>query len=459
VRCRRFVPSPAAPFIVLEPTATELADVWATLHSCSGPSVYRRGAPLPAVGLFTLSVSAPRQPRGSSRQPRGSPGRRAPLAVCRGASPARHGFPPPMRLDIRPARGSPHLSPGLPRLAGVSGRLPRGCSQTQRIPAAVAVGYSPAARLSSPVAGLCRPSGASVRLPRGSPRPTRVPAADAVGYPPGVRLSPPVAGLFRLAGVSGRLPRGCSHTPRIPTAVAVGYPPAARLSSPVTGLCRPSGASVRLPRSSPRTPRVPAADAVGYPPGVRLSPPVAGLVRLAGVSGRLPRRCSHTPRIPAAVAVGYPPAARLSSPVAGLRQPSGASARLPRGYSRTPRVPAAVGVNFPPAERPSPPAAWLPRPWSPLLSRHGAFNYLGHHVSSAAERRWRAPAGCLRLSSAPIPSLYVLKFLLLLLSHRTLCRPRAARHHSCCSDLHCIVVHHVIASDSNSRQFCTTAAY
>jgi len=377
VRCRRFVPSPTAPFIVLEPTATELADVWATLHSCSGPSVYCRGAPLPAVGLFTLSVSAPRQPRGSSRQPRGSPGRRAPLAVCRGASPARHGFPPPMRLDIRPARGSPHLSPGLPRLAGVSGRLPRGCSQTQRIPAAVAVGYSPAARLSSPVAGLCRPSGASVRLPRGSPRPTRVPAADAVGYPPGVRLSPPVAGLFRLAGVSGRLPRGCSHTPRIP----------------------------------------------------------------------------------AAVAVGYPPAARLSSPVAGLRQPSGASARLPRGYSRTPRVPAAVGVNFPPAERPSPPAAWLPRPWSPLLSRHGAFNYLGHHVSSAAERRWRAPAGCLRLSSAPIPSLYVLKFLLLLLSHRTLCRPRAARHHSCCSDLHCIVVHHVIASDSNSRQFCTTAAY
>jgi len=249
-RCRRFVPSPTAPFIVLEPTATEPAEVWATLHSCSGPSVYRHGAPLRAVGLFTLSVSAPRQPRGSYRQPRGSSGSRAPLPVCCGAPPARHGFPPPMRLNIRPARGSPHLSPGLPRLAGVSGRLPRGCSHTPRIPAAV-----------------------------------------AVGYPPSVRLSPPVAGLFRLAGASGRLPRGCSHTPRIPAAVAVGYPPAARLSSPVAGLCQPSRASVRLPRGYSRTPRVPAAVGVGFPPAERPSPPAAWLPRLL-VAASLPPRGS-----------------------------------------------------------------------------------------------------------------------------------------------------------------------
>ena len=123
---------------------------------------------------------------------------------------------------------------------------------------------------------------------------------------------------------------------------------------------------------------------------------------------------------------GFPPPLRLAF-------------RLPRGSPRLPRG--------------------SPGHWKLLLCRHGDFTHVAHHLAPAAERRWRATAGCLRLSTTPLPSPYVLKFLLSLLSHRTLYRPRAARRHSCCSGLHCIVVHHVITSNSNFLHSCTAAAH
>ena len=259
-----------------------------------------------------------------------------------------------------------------------------------------------------------------------SPLPASRGALPALrGAPPAVkRPSPPAAGLPPHATGSPRRWDRLSACPGAPPVFWRPYPCAAGLPPHATGSRR------RWGRFSARRGALPACR--GAPPAVgRLSPSAAGLPPYAtGSCRRWGRLSGHGGALP--VCRGAPPARH------GFPPPLGSAFRPPRGSPRLPL--GSPGLR------------------TPLLSRYGALTVVGHQFPPAAGRRWRSTAGYLRFFTAPLPSLYVLNFLLSFLSHRTLYRPRAACRHSCCSGHHCLVVHHVITSNSHSPHSCTAAA-